>query len=46
MWDFNLSQVFGLLLRTLPFLLLRMLVYGAITLAYVIGIGGGGGGFG
>lgn len=43
MWDFNLSQVFGLLLRTLPFLLLRMLVYGAITLAYVIGIGGGGG---
>ena len=23
MWDFNLAQVLGLLLRTLPFLLLR-----------------------
>lgn len=43
MWDFNLSQVIGLLLRTLPFLLLRMLVYAGITLAYLIGIGGGGG---
>lgn len=43
MWDFNLAQVLGLLLRTLPFLLLRMLVYAGITLAYVIGIGGGSG---
>ncbi|MCX7556424.1 hypothetical protein OS187_06255 [Xanthomonadaceae bacterium JHOS43] len=43
MWDFNLSQVLGLLFRTLPFLLLRMAVYAGITLAYVIGIGGGGG---
>ncbi len=43
MWDFNLTQVLGLLLRTLPFLLLRMMVYAGITLAYVVGIGGGGG---
>ncbi len=43
MWDFKLSQVFGVLLRTLPFLLLRMLVYFGITLAYLIGIGGGSG---
>lgn len=43
MWDFNLSQVLGLLLRTMPFLILRMLVYAGITLAYVIGIGGGSG---
>ncbi len=43
MWDFKLAQVFGLLLRTLPFLLLRLVVYAGITLAYVIGIGGGSG---
>ena len=43
MWDFKLSQVFSLLLRTLPFLLLRLVVYAGITLAYLIGIGGGSG---
>lgn len=43
MWDFKLSQVFSVLLRTLPFLLLRMLVYAGITLGYLIGIGGGSG---
>ena len=43
MWDFNLTHIFGVLLRTLPFLLLRMVVYAGITLAYIIGIGGGGG---
>lgn len=41
MWDFKLTQVFAVLLRTLPFLLLRMLVYFGITLAYLVGIGGG-----
>lgn len=43
MWDFKVSQVFAVLLRTLPFLLLRVLVYAGITLAYLIGIGGGSG---
>ncbi len=43
MWDFNLPQILGLLLRTLPFLLLRLAVYAGITLAYLIGIGGGSG---
>lgn len=43
MWDFKLSQVVALLLRTLPFLLLRLVVYAGITLAYLVGIGGGSG---
>lgn len=43
MWDFKLTQVFAILLRTLPFLVLRMLVYFGITLAYLVGIGGGSG---
>jgi hypothetical protein len=43
MMDFSLGQVIGLLLRTLPFLLLRLGVYLGITLAYVIATGGGAG---
>lgn len=43
LWDFKLSEVFSLLLRTLPFLLLRMAIYFGITLAYVLGTGLGGG---
>lgn len=43
MWDFNLSQALGLLLRTLPFILLRCAVYFGMALAYVLftGIGAG-----
>ena len=43
MFDFSVGQVFGLLLRTLPFILLRIAIYAGITLAYilVIGIGSG-----
>ncbi len=43
MMDFSLGQILGLLLRTLPFLLLRLAVYLGITLAYVIATGGGAG---
>ncbi len=41
MWDFSLFKIFGLLLRTTPFLVLRLLVYMTITVAYVISLGAG-----
>lgn len=43
MWDFNMGQAMGLLLRTLPFILLRCAVYFGMALAYVLftGIGAG-----
>jgi hypothetical protein len=43
MVDFRTGQIFGLLLRTLPFLVLRVAVYIGITLAYVLAVGIGGG---
>jgi len=43
MMDFSLGRIIGLLLRTLPFLLLRLAVYLGITLAYVVATGGGAG---
>ena len=43
MVDFRVGQIFGLLVRTLPFFALRLAVYLGITLAYAIGIGLGGG---
>jgi len=43
MLDFRTGQIFGLLLRTAPFLLLRIAVYVGITLAYVLAVGVGGG---
>lgn len=36
MWDFSVAAAFGLLMRTMPFILLRMLVYFGITLAYIL----------
>lgn len=43
MWDFNMGQAFGLLLRTLPFIVLRCAVYFGMAFAYVLvtGIGAG-----
>lgn len=41
--DFNIGRIVGLLLRTLPFLFLRLLVYMGITLAYIAFTGGGAG---
>ncbi|QPC42939.1 hypothetical protein HW532_09705 [Kaustia mangrovi] len=52
MWDFSITRALGLMGKTLPFVLLRLAVYFAITLAYILvtglgaGIGWGVGGFG
>ena len=52
MWDFSLSGAFGLMLRTMPYLLLRAAIYGGIAVAIVLvtgvsgGIGWGVGGIG
>lgn len=41
MVDFRIGQVFSLLAQTLPFLALRLVVYFAITLLYILGVGVG-----
>jgi len=52
MWDFSVGRALGLMLRTLPFVLLRVAVYFGVAVAYVLatgtgaGIGWGVGGFG
>lgn len=52
MWDFSVGRALGLMLRTAPFVLLRVAVYFGAALAYVLvtgagaGIGWGIGGFG
>lgn len=43
MVDFKFGQVIGLLSRTLPFLVLRLLVYLGIALAYIVITGAGSG---
>ncbi|HZJ81365.1 MAG TPA: hypothetical protein VFC95_01580, partial [Guyparkeria sp.] len=52
MWDFSLRSALGMMVRTLPFILLRMAVYFGIALGYILmtgvgaGVGWGIGGFG
>lgn len=43
MWDFDIARSLAVLMRTLPFILLRMAVFFGITLAYVLvtGVGAG-----
>lgn len=43
MWDFSIGQALGLMLKTIPFIVLRVLVYAGIALAYVLvtGVGAG-----
>jgi len=43
MWDFSIGRSIGIMLRTWPFILFRMLVYFAITFAYVMATGVGAG---
>ena len=43
MWDFSISRSLDAMMRTLPFILLRMAVYFGITLTYVIVTGTGAG---
>jgi hypothetical protein len=52
MWDFSISRSLGLMLRTAPFIVFRLIVYFGIAVAYVLvtgvgaGIGWGVGAFG
>ena len=39
MWDFDLSASIGAMVRTAPFIILRMLVYFGIALLYIIATG-------
>lgn len=43
MWDFSISTALGLMRRTAPFILFRVIVYFAITTALVVATGTGGG---
>lgn len=43
MWDFSISTALGLMRRTAPFVLFRVIVYFAITTALVLATGTGGG---
>lgn len=43
MWDFSISAALGLMLRTAPFLLFRVVVYFAVTAAFIITTGTGAG---
>lgn len=43
MWDFQIGQALGLMLKTMPFILFRLVVYFGVALAYVLmtGVGAG-----
>lgn len=43
MWDFEFSRAVGLMVRTFPYLLFRIIVYGGIAVAYVVVTGFGAG---
>lgn len=43
MWDFSISAALGLMLRTAPFLLFRVVVYFAVTAAFILITGTGAG---
>lgn len=43
MWDFSLTTAMGVMRRTAPFVLFRVIVYFAIALAYVLATGTGAG---
>lgn len=43
MWDFDIGRTLGIMGRTWPFIVLRMIVYFSITVAYVFATGAGAG---
>lgn len=43
MWDFSIGRTIGILLKTMPFILTRMMIYFAITLAFILATGVGAG---
>ena len=42
MWDFSVSASIGAMIRTLPYVVVRMIVYFGIALLYILATGGGG----
>ncbi len=42
MWDFSISKTLGIMMKTMPFILFRMIVFFGITLAYIFATGTGG----
>ena len=42
MWDFSISKTLGIMMRTMPFILFRMIVFFGITIAYILATGSGG----
>jgi hypothetical protein len=47
MWDFSISRTLAIMARTMPFIIIRLVVYFAITVAYILVTGAGAGiGFG
>ena len=43
MWDFDIGRTLGIVIRTWPFVILRMSVYFSITVAYIVSTGAGAG---
>lgn len=43
MWDFSIGKTIGILLKTMPFILTRMVIYFAITLTFILATGVGAG---
>lgn len=43
MWDFSIGRTIGILTKTMPFILLRMVIYFVITLAFILATGAGAG---
>ncbi len=41
-WDFNLGGAMGAMVKTAPFIVLRMLVYFGIAILYLVAVGAGG----
>jgi hypothetical protein len=42
MWDFSFSRAIAMVVQTLPFIILRVIIYAGIALAYVLTVGIGG----
>jgi hypothetical protein len=43
MWDFEIGRTLGIVIRTWPFVILRVAVYFGITVAYIVSTGAGAG---
>ena len=43
MWDFSIGRTLGIVIRTWPFVILRIVVYFSITVAYIVSTGAGAG---